>query len=394
MNEPKRYLPALLILSIVGACIEIDMSVPSFPDIAKTFGVTEGTIQRTITYNFLGFCVGALIYGPLSECFGRRKLMLIGNSIMLLGAVGCAYASSIDWLLISRFVQGVGASTSVVLVFAIIADSYQGNQAFKMIGLTNAMISTFMALAPSAGGYINLYLGWRGNYGVVAGITAAGLLLMFLFLPETKDKLEKLDARKIVADYARIVRSGTFLSAALVPSLLFAAYMVFIASSAFLYLDTFALPISSFVPHLSIIVLSFAVPSTFAGKLIPYFGGPDRTVKLGIGLAAGSIVLLLFAGEGPYTLTALISLFCVGFAICYPVIFGRSLEIFPELRGTASSVIMSVRSLLVSVFTAVGSQLFDGGVFMMAVVMVVGVGAGSVLALTAVRGRATPAPAG
>nr|CCA29199.1 hypothetical protein [Myxococcus xanthus] len=384
-NMNKRYLPSLLILAIISTCIEIDMSVPSFPDMARDFGVPEGLIQRTITYNFLGFCVGALVYGPLSECFGRRKLMLIGNSIMLIGAIGCVYARTIDWLLLSRFIQGIGASTSVVLVFAIIADCYQGNEAFKLLGLTNAMMSTFMALAPSAGGYVNMAFGWRGNYAVVAGITALALVMMFFFLPETKTTLEKLDAGKIVRDYARLARNGSFISAALVPSLLFAAYMVFIASSGFIYLQTFALPIKFFVPHLSIIVISFAVPSMFAGKLIPYLGGPDNTVKVGMGVAAGSIALLLLVAENAYALTALISLYCVGFALCYPVIFGRSMEIFPELRGTASSVIMSVRSLLVSLLTAAASYFFNGKVVTVAAVMLVSVVVATLLALRPAR---------
>ncbi|MFY0577923.1 MFS transporter [Cystobacter fuscus] len=381
----KRYLPALLILAIVSTSIEIDMSVPSFPDMARTFGVAEGIIQRTITYNFLGFCLGALLYGPLSECFGRRKMMLIGNCVMLVGALGCVYSQSIDQLLLSRFVQGIGASTSVVLVFAIIADCYQGHEAFKILGLTNAMMSTFMALAPSAGGYVNMMLGWRGNYGVVAAITATALVLMFLLLPETKQKLETLDAGKIVRDYAVLVRHGGFISASLVPSLLFAAYMVFIASSGFLYLQSFGLPIRAFVPHLSIIVLSFAIPSMFAGKLIALLRGPDNTVKVGMGITTGSILLLLCLPENPYVLTALISLYCVGFAICYPIIFGRSMEIFPEMRGTASSVIMSVRSLLVSLLTAAASAFFTGKVFTVAAFMMVGVVVASVLALKPAR---------
>ncbi len=381
----KRYLPALLILAVMSTSIEIDMSVPSFPDMARTFGVTEGLIQRTITFNFLGFCLGALIYGPLSECYGRRKLMLAGNCVMLLGALGCVYAQDIHQLLLARFVQGIGASTSVVLVFAIIADAYEGHEIFKMIGLVNAMMSTFMALAPSAGGYVNMMLGWRGNYGVVAVITAVALVLMFLLLPETKQKLEPLDVKKIARDYGRLMTHGGFLSASTVPSLLFAAYMVFIAASGFLYLQSFGLPIRYFVPHMSFIVLSFAVPSMFAGKLIPRLGGPDNAVKVGMGIATLSILALMFVKEGPYTLTALISLFCVGFAICNPVIFGRSMEVFPEMRGTASSVNMSVRSLLVSLLTATASTFFNGKVFTVAAIMMAGVVVASVLALKPVR---------
>ncbi|WP_030417360.1 MFS transporter, partial [Streptomyces sp. NRRL S-1448] len=112
------------------------MSVPSFPDIAKSLTASESSVQLTITYNFFGYCLGALAYGPLSDRFGRRKVMLIGNTIMLAGALGCAIAPNIEFLLGSRLIQGVGASTSVVLVFVIIGDVYQGTELFKMFGLT------------------------------------------------------------------------------------------------------------------------------------------------------------------------------------------------------------------------------------------------------------------
>ncbi|KJV74903.1 MFS transporter [Orientia tsutsugamushi] len=78
----------------------MDMSVPSFPDIARYFNVTEGIIQLTISYNFLGFFIGGFLNGPLSECYARRKIMLAGNALMLLGAIGCVFAPTINSLLI------------------------------------------------------------------------------------------------------------------------------------------------------------------------------------------------------------------------------------------------------------------------------------------------------
>ncbi|WP_255453541.1 MFS transporter [Wolbachia endosymbiont of Atemnus politus] len=115
---------------MIAKFIEIGISVPSFPDIVRYFDVSEGRIQLTIAYNFLGFCIGGLFLGPLSECYGRRRIMIIGNTLLLIGAVGCVFSPSVFWLLISRFIQGTGVSTSVV-VFAIVADSYKGDEAVK-----------------------------------------------------------------------------------------------------------------------------------------------------------------------------------------------------------------------------------------------------------------------
>ncbi|HEY8371299.1 MAG TPA: multidrug effflux MFS transporter [Pseudonocardiaceae bacterium] len=368
-SAPGRFFPALLIASMVATIIEIDMSVPSFPDIARSLGVTDSAVQLTITLNFLGYCLGALVYGPLSDRFGRRSVMLVGNSIMLVGAIGCAVAPSIEFLLASRFVQGVGASTSVVLVFVMISDLYKGEAAIPLYGLTNAAMSILMTIAPPLGGVVNQTIGWRGNYAVVAGITTVSLLLMALFLPETRKEVVPVSAGKVVADYRKLVTSGAFVATSLVPSLLFAAYMVFIASSSFVYTGTFGLSVTAFAVNLLVVVASFAVTSLFAARLIPVLGGPERTVQYSIATAVLGVVLFLLFGDGPVVTTAAIALFCVGFAVCYPVVFGRSLEVFPELGGAASSLTMSSRALMVTLLTGLSGSLFTGSPVVPAAVM-------------------------
>lgn len=93
--------------------------------------------------------------------------MIIGNAMLLIGAIGCVFAPSINWLLISRFAQGIGDIVSVI-VFAIIADSYQGNKAVKFIGIMNAILTVVMAIAAILGSFINEAVGWRGSYSTVA----------------------------------------------------------------------------------------------------------------------------------------------------------------------------------------------------------------------------------
>lgn len=369
-SAPGRFLPLLLVVTLIGAIIEIDMSVPSFPDIARDLDVSGSAVQLTITLNFLGYCFGALLYGPISDRFGRRTVMLTGNSVMLVGALGCALAPSIEFLLSARFVQGIGASTSVVLVFVIISDVYSGSRAVALFGMTNAAMSIIMTIAPPLGGFINRTIGWRGNYFVVFAIAAAALLLMALFLPETKRDTEKrFDTRKVLGGYRRLLSSGLFVATSLVPSLLFAAYLVFIASSSFLYTGTFDTSTVEFAGHLLIIVASFAIPSMFAARLIPVLGGPESTVRISIGVALSGVVFFLLFGSSPVITTASVALFCVGFAVCYPVVFGRSMEVIPELSGAASSLTMSSRALLVTVLTALSSSLFTGTALVPAAVM-------------------------
>ncbi|MEU6389507.1 multidrug effflux MFS transporter [Streptomyces sp. NPDC046939] len=386
MNK-KRHLPALLVVALIGTIIELDMSVPSFPDIARALDTSASSVQLTVTYNFFGYCLGALAYGPLADRFGRRGVMLAGNAVMLVGALGCAVAPTIEFLLASRFVQGIGASTSVVLVFVIIADVYEGTQMLKMFGLTNAAMSTFMTAAPACGGLINRTLGWRGNYAVVFAVTLVSLLLMAVYLPETKTERVKVSARQVVDDYRRLLGSREFLAASLVPSLLFAAYMVFIAASSFLYTGTFSLSTPAFAGHLLVIVAAFAGTSLFATKIMELLGGPGRTVACAITATLVGAALFLALGDGPVPTTVSLAVFCVGFAAVYPVVFGRSLRVFPELQGAASSLNMGGRALLVTLLTGVASSLFTGDAVVTGGVMAV---ATAIAALLAFLRRRTP----
>ncbi|MFI9256865.1 MFS transporter [Streptomyces sioyaensis] len=375
-----RYLPALLVLTLLGTLMELDMSVPSFPDIAHDLAAADSSVQLTITFNFFGYCLGALAYGPLSDRYGRRTVMLAGNTVMLAGALGCAVAPGIGFLLASRLVQGAGASTSVVLVFVILGDVYQGARLMKWYGVTNAAMSVFMTAAPALGGLVNRTIGWRGNYATVVGITAVSLLLMALFLPETRGESSGSSVRQVAADYRKLLSSKGFLAASLVPSLLFAAYMVFIASSAFLYTGTFGLSTVHFAGHLLIIVASFAVTSLAASRLVEVLGGPERTVVWSVAATVLGVVLFLMFGQGAWSTTGAVAVFCVGFAAVYPVIFGRSMGVYPELQGAASSLNMSGRALLVTLFTGVAGSLFHGDSRVTAGVMAIAVGLAAVLA--------------
>ncbi|RDB36374.1 MAG: MFS transporter [Spirobacillus cienkowskii] len=385
----QKFLPLLFFFALITTGIETDVSLASFPQISKHFSVSEGVVQLTIAYNFLGFCIGALIYGPLSDCYGRRKIMILGNALMLIGALGCIITPSIEFLLAARFIQGIGASASIVLVFAMIAEVYPFDKAMKLIALMNAGMSSSMALAPILGGFINDAFAWRGNYSFVGILCFVNLALICLFMPETKKELDsKISVTKILADYKQLFLNLKFICASLIPSLLCASYMVFVASSSFLYMGTFSLSTMEYVTHQAIVVASFAVTSLFTNKLIQILG-PIQIVRLGVFLCVlGSIIFMGISNHSAfsaYFMTAFISLFCVGFAICYPVIFSESLSIFPNLRGTTSSFNMSVRSLLVFLFTGLSSLFYNQQAFTVSVVIFCGVGISLLFYLISIR---------
>ena len=215
----SRFLPYLFIFAILNSCIELEISAPSFLDISKEFNVSNFQVTLTVTYNLIGFCIASLIYGPLSEKYGRRPIMLIGNGILILGSIGCVISNSIHVLLISRFIQGCGAATSAVIVSAIIADIYSFEKSQKVYGQMNCIVSVITGLSPVIGGFIKSFLGWRANYGCVTLICIFSWILQYFYLQETKSNLEALKLKFLIHNYKIIIKNKNFLFLSCIPSI-------------------------------------------------------------------------------------------------------------------------------------------------------------------------------
>ena len=362
-----KSLPFILMFALINSCIELEISAPSFPDIVVAFNTSESMVGLTITYNLIGFCLASLVYGPLSDCFGRRRIMLIGNAILVIGAIACVIATSISWLLIARIIQGIGAATSAVVVSAIIADVYKAEQAAKLYGLMNAVFSTMMAFAPIIGGIINYQIGWRGNYGAVAIICVISWFFIYLLLPETKSEVEKLNIRELLNGYKQLFSSVSFLSAATAPSLLYGGYMAFVAIAPFIYMNNFNLDMASYTFNQGAIITSFAITSAAFGQITKVLGR-RRTLLVAACLSFMGAISMIFSTSS-LELTIFMSVFSIGFALIYPIIFAHSVEIFPDIKGAASSVIMSLRYLLCSMITGLATYFYNGNLTVIGIVM-------------------------
>jgi len=381
---PKYFFP-LLILSLIALCVEVDMSAPSFPDMARYFAADEGTIQRTISYNFLGFFLASLFYGPLSDAWGRRPLMLAGNLLLSLGAIACVIAPTIDFLLVARFLQGVGGGASAVLVFAIMGDVYKDQEMVSKGAIMNALLTGLMAIAPVIGSFVNQAVSWRGNYAVVAALCLLSLLALLWKLPETNLKKKPVKAKTIAQDFKSLLCSWRFLKMALVPTVLCAGYFCFIASASFLYTEVFNVTIYAYAAHQAAVVGMFSISSISAGRLMKRWGSP-RALRRGIwGAVLGGVWLLIVSlcfktNATLFTLGMVI--FAAGFALVYPIVFAASLQVFPAIGGTASALIMSLRGLFITVGVAAGSIAYSDSAISVAWVIGVTILLGAVLTIT------------
>lgn len=363
---------ALIIISLLGMCMEVDISIPSFPSIMKHFDVSEAQVQHTLSLNFLALCISGLLYGPLSEAWGRRGLMLFGATCFLVGALGCVFSFSIYQLMFWRFIQGLGASSALVLGFAMVSDKYQGELAAKYIGQINAYCTIFMAGAPIIGCVLIYFFNWRANFTSIAIIALVSWVLLLLGLKETKQEKTKPDLGKIIKDYGIIITHGKFMLYSCMPNLLVTAYLTFVGNASFYYMNSCGLPAYIFAIHQGLLVTCFSATSFFSGKVIKRLGA-EQSVLFGVYLCASAAILLaVFAFAFPYKpslITLAMCLFAVGCAFPMSVTFAQSMEVIPSLKGTCSSFIMSSRLLLSSGALAISAVFFDGSMRPVAIVM-------------------------
>lgn len=373
----KLHLVAVIIISLLGCCMEIDISIPSFPSIMAFFGASEAQVQNTLSLNFLAFCLSGLFYGPLSEAWGRRGLMLFGATCFLVGALGCAFSYSIYQLMFWRFIQGLGASSTVVLGFAMISDRYSGDIAANYIGKVNAYITIFMASAPILGSLIINYFTWRANFTAVALIALVAWVLLIMQLPETKPEKKALQLKNILKDYWSILTHTEFLLYASMPNMLVTAYLTFVGSAAFYYINACNLSYFEYAAHQGLVVTCFSVMSFYAHKVVAKIGG-KKAVKFGLYCCGMSIALMTFFAFTlpfkPVLITSTMCLFAIGCAFPMSVTFAQSMEILPTLKGACSSLIMSSRLLISSIAIALTGVFFDGSMRPVAFVNALAVG--------------------
>jgi MFS transporter, DHA1 family, multidrug resistance protein len=186
MLRPDTLAMTLLLSVLTGiGPLTVDMYLASMPDIGRLLGATTAQVQLTISFYLIGFAMGQVLYGPLSDRHGRRPVMLGALTIYMVATLACALAPNIELLLAARFFQAIGGAGTVVLARAVVRDIYEGTR----VGRELSIMATIMALAPIVapliGGVLQTFFGWRSNFVVLLGFGMGATAAVWLLLPET-----------------------------------------------------------------------------------------------------------------------------------------------------------------------------------------------------------------
>ncbi|MBM4412970.1 MAG: multidrug effflux MFS transporter, partial [Chloroflexi bacterium] len=183
---PRSLLILTIILGSVQAIMpmSIDLYLPALPTIANDLQVAAGSVQFTVAVFMIGVALGQVVYGPITDKFGRKTPLLVGFGLYIIGAVICASAPTITWLVVGRFIQALGASAGAVISSAIARDLWSGKMLADRLSLLVLVLGVAPILAPSLGGVILGQWDWHGLFWflVLYGVAVASAVT---FLPET-----------------------------------------------------------------------------------------------------------------------------------------------------------------------------------------------------------------
>lgn len=337
-----RFAAVLGLLSAVGP-LAVDMYLPALPAIEKGLQTDVAYAQATLTVYFLAFGVAQMFFGPYSDAVGRKQPLYIGLAIFLAGSFGCALAPTIGWLLVARFVQGVGGAVVMVVPRAIIRDRFTGPKATRLMALIMLVVSVSPMLAPLAGSGLIAITSWRAIFWTLGFLSLASLALTAFQLPETLQSAQRVPVNiaSLRRGCASLLLEPKFMCLTFVGGFGMASFFVFLASASFVYTVQFGLSPVQFSLAFAVNAIGFFAASQLAATLGERYG-MDRVIYLATaGFMAFTLILLVIAMAGHASLFVIIGFLflanaCLGLVI--PSAMVLALDDHGDMAGLASSL--------------------------------------------------------
>lgn len=340
---------ALVVLGFVQALwpLTMDLYLPSFPQIELHLRTSSDAVSLTLTGAFVGMAIGQLAAGPLSDRIGRMRPLVGVLAVYTLATVACAVAPSIEVLVASRVVQGLGSSAAAVITLAIVRDCAAGPRMVRLLARLQLVNGTFVVVSPALGAILLIAMDWRGLFWLLVAFGAALLITVALTVArhETlpKARRQTFAVRVLAADYRALAKDLGFVTALGANTLLWAGMMGYMASSSFLFQGIFGLDPTVYAvvfgAHGAVMILAAQASAALTDRF-----GLTRVTMFGTaaaGLSAASLIAAVTAAR-PNSLAAfLIPLFCFAgsFGVLSPCLQAGALERHGRRAGTAASVL-------------------------------------------------------
>jgi DHA1 family bicyclomycin/chloramphenicol resistance-like MFS transporter len=358
---------AVVVLLVVMPVLGIDLQLPAMPDIARDLGASVGQVQLTLSLYTIVFAIMQLLFGPLGDRYGRRRLLIASMALYALASLYCALAPSIEHLTAARILQAVAACAGPVLGRAVVRDRYDPVGAGRVFGTVMACFGIAALSVPILGGQLVESFGWRATFFASAAYGVALLVLVALLLPETLrvPVAGALRIGRLAGDYLMLLRTPQFLVIAATGCLIQGAMFSWIAGSSFAVIRVLGHSPSVYSLVYAVTVFGFVMTSFASGRAIARLG-QRRLIALGgtLALAGSTLGVALNHVVTPSLLTLVAPVFvvAVGHGFTLAQAMAGTMAAFPHLAGTASALFGFMQYLTATIVVAANGVLFDGTV--------------------------------
>lgn len=335
--------PGILSLLMGFASISTDLYLPAMPAMGRSLDASPGSVEWTISGYLVGFSLGQLFWGPLSDRYGRRLPVAIGIVLFVIGSAGCALAGTTSAIITWRIVQAIGASAGVVLSRAMVRDLYQGYRAAQMLSTLITVMAVAPLVGPLIGGQILLLAGWRPIFWALVGIGTATLFAL-MSLPETLpgDRRSREGTVAALVSYGELLRNRRLLGYAGAGGFFYGGMFAYVAGTPFAYITYHHLPAQLYGLLFAAGMVGIMAANMINSRMVRRLGS-DRLMIRGTMLAAGSGLVVALAAltdwGGLWGLAAPLFVFAsaTGFIVANSI--AGALSDFPDRAGAVSALV-------------------------------------------------------
>lgn len=341
------YLHTIMLITV--AVFSADAYLPSLPPMTHALNASHQAVKLTISLYLLGMGLAPLIFGPLSDRFGRRIILLSGLLLAMIGSVLCLLAPNIHWVIIGRLIQGTGISGGMSLGRAMGRDVFTGKELAKLSSYMGMIIGSVPAIAPTIGGYIQSFFGWRGTFVLIFILICLCFFSVLLYLPETNKNLEAcaIHPRAMFRNYKKLICDKAFIIYPCCMALSFSGIMAYMAISPFLFQTILKLsPIQ--YGWLAAIIGGGIIAGSFINSqcMIPRFSSETNLLIGSLIMLTASSALLLFGLVGWLNIPIIMLpmfLYMIGSQFMFSNAFSLGMSRITGLAGIAAALFSSIQ---------------------------------------------------
>ena len=368
-NNNKKLSIGLLIALVGFPQISETIYSPALPNVANELQASAYRVEATLSIYFLGFALGVILWGTISDRCGRRNAMLMGIIAYGIGTLGCANTGSIEALLTWRFLQAFGASVGSVITQTILRDSYNGAERTKLFSVMSGALAFSPALGPVLGGFISEFYGWRANFWVLTILSVLLSIWSFFSLPETRPgHIARLSMNKISLLFIEMIKSralwGHILLIGATNGVLFGFYQ----EAPFVFIEQLGIKPSHYgffgllIATATVLAarVSYRQSAHFSAQSIIQYGA--ACVLIGGFLFTFNVSIGIFDLKMMGIVIAMVTLFSIffGIGLIIPNSLSHALKPYQWAAGTAGSIFGGCYYCLIAGFTWIMSVLHNG----------------------------------